>query len=216
MIADTSQMSLAAVRGRPGLNNHELSQIIGLSDRSQISRLMQRLQTHGLVVNSQAHTNRHTKAWRLTMAGEAALDAHRGARHLIRVQRKAAKGAKRATPRRATSRRAIPRPGPRRHTNDRPAALAAPATTTFHMTPLTHQVLSAIASLSAGETYPSNRQIALAADGRDEGHISKLLRHLEHHGLVQNSGPATAGAPKAWRLTSGGEHLLSESPVPTK
>ena len=38
-----TQMALAAVAGRPGLNNREVSEVIGLSDQSQISRMMKRL-----------------------------------------------------------------------------------------------------------------------------------------------------------------------------
>ena len=61
-----TQMALAAVGGRPGLNNLEVSEIIGLADQGQISRMMKRLQTQGLVENAQGHTNRQVKAWRLT------------------------------------------------------------------------------------------------------------------------------------------------------
>ena len=40
-----TQMALAAVAGRPGLNNREVSEVIGLSDQGQISRMMKRLQS---------------------------------------------------------------------------------------------------------------------------------------------------------------------------
>ena len=52
-----TQMALAAVAGRPGLNNREVSEIIGLSDQGQISRMMKRLSDQGLVENTQAHAN---------------------------------------------------------------------------------------------------------------------------------------------------------------
>jgi hypothetical protein len=39
-----TQMALAAVSGRPGLNNREVSELVGLSDQGQISRMMKRLQ----------------------------------------------------------------------------------------------------------------------------------------------------------------------------
>jgi len=48
----------------------------------------------------------------------------------------------------------------------------------------------------------------------DQGQISRLLRRLEAHGLLQNSGGATAGAANAWCLTLRGEALLhSSSPL---
>ena len=56
-----TQMALAAVAGRPGLNNREVSEVIGLSDQSQISRMLKRLQEQGLIENTQAHTNRQVQ-----------------------------------------------------------------------------------------------------------------------------------------------------------
>ena len=50
-----AQMALAAVAGRPGLNNREVSEVIGLSDQGQISRMMKRLHEQGLVENAQGH-----------------------------------------------------------------------------------------------------------------------------------------------------------------
>jgi DNA-binding MarR family transcriptional regulator len=192
-----SQMALAAVGGRPGLNNREVSQIIGLLDQGQISRLMNRLQTQGLIENSHGHINRHVKAWRLTMDGQAVIDAYPSLRQ---AQRKARKGG------------LIPNGRPTsRSAKSKPTTPASTARTPFRLTTVGREVLTAVAHLSDGESNPSNRAIALAAGPRDEGHISKLLRRLQDHGLLENTGPVTAGAPKAWRLTPRGEELLSAS-----
>ena len=83
----------------------------------------------------------------------------------------------------------------------------------FRMTALTHEVLGTVASLSGQGANPSNREIAQVAGVKDEGQISKLLRRLQDHGLLQNTGPVTAGAPKAWQLTSRGEEILHSSQV---
>jgi DNA-binding MarR family transcriptional regulator len=195
-----TQMALAAVGGRPGLNNREVSEVIGLADQGQISRMMKRLADQGLVENSLGHTSRQVKAWRLTMDGEAVIDAHRS---LKQAQRKVGKGGKLATTRSAAGRRG----------KGRPAAVAAtnPVSTRVRMTALTHEVLTTVAILSALGTSPSNREIALAAGVKDEGQISKLLARLQANGLLENTGPVTAGAPKAWRLTPGGEKVLDVS-----
>jgi AcrR family transcriptional regulator/DNA-binding MarR family transcriptional regulator len=81
----------------------------------------------------------------------------------------------------------------------------------FRLTVRTQMVLEAIAELGGRGSAPSNRQISDAAEIVDQGQISKLLARLEGHGLIQNSGGATAGVPNAWRLTSRGEELLSAS-----
>ena len=87
-------MALAAVAGRPGLNNREVSEIIGLSDQGQVSRMMKRLSDQGLVENTQAHTKRLARAWRLTADGEAVIESHQGGRDLVKAQRKISKGGK--------------------------------------------------------------------------------------------------------------------------
>ncbi len=200
-----TQMALAAVGGRPGLNNLEVSEIIGLADQGQISRMMKRLSDQGLVENGQGHTNRQVKAWRLTADGEAVIDAHRP---LKQAQRRAGRGGKLATTRSAAGRRGK---------SQQVAVATNPASTGFRMTALTHEVLTAVATLSEGESNPSNREIARAAGVKDEGQISKLLRRLEDHGLLMNTGPVTAGAPKAWRLTLHGEEVLkASSPLQSK
>jgi DNA-binding MarR family transcriptional regulator len=194
-----TQMALAAVAGRPGLSNREVSEIIGLSDQGQVSRMMRRLSDQGLVENTQGHSSRHMKAWRLTADGEAVIDAHRP---LKQAQRKAGKGGKLATTRSASCRRG------KQQTTTTVGREAA--STEFRMTALTHEVLVAVAALSNGEGNPSNRALARAAKVKDEGQISKLLRRLEAHDLLQNtSGHSAAG--NAWRLTARGKEIVQVS-----
>ncbi len=192
-----TQMALAAVGGRPGLNNREVSEIIGLSDQGQISRMMKRLTDQGLIENAQGHTNRQIKAWRLTADGEAVIDAHRP---LKQAQRKAGKGGKLATTRSAAGRRG----------KSQPIAVAGAATTTvntgFRMTALTREVLVAVATRNEWGSNPSNRELAELAGIKDEGQVSKLLGRLQTHGLLQNTGGLAKGA-NAWQLTPRGEVL---------
>jgi AcrR family transcriptional regulator/DNA-binding MarR family transcriptional regulator len=192
-----TQMALAAVAGRPGLNNREVSEIIGLSDKSQVSRMMRRLSDQGLVENTLAQTKRQVMAWRLTSDGEAVIDAHRP---LKQAQRKAGKGGKLVTTRSAAGRKGK-NPQIAAAGTDRPR-------TRIRMTARTHEVLTAVANLNKGERNPSNRELAQAAGVKDEGQISKLLARLEKHGLLQNTGGLTKGA-NAWRLTPRGEKLLA-------
>jgi DNA-binding MarR family transcriptional regulator len=189
-------MALAAVAGRPGLNNREVSEIVGLSDQGQISRMMKRLSDHGLVENAQAHSKRQARAWRLTADGEAVIDAHRS---LKRAQRKTSKGGK-----------LVPLSSGRRGKTTVAAVGTETASAGFRMTALTHEVLAAVANLSEQGSNPSNRGIAKVAGVKDEGQISKLLARLEGHGLLENTGGHPA-AGNAWQLTSRGEELLSAS-----
>jgi AcrR family transcriptional regulator/DNA-binding MarR family transcriptional regulator len=191
-----TQMALAAVAGRPGLNNREVSEIVGLSDQGQISRMMKRLQEQGLVENTQAHTKRLARAWRLTADGEAVIDAHRP---LKQAQRRAGKGGK-----------LVPAKSGRRGKSKSSPAGAETVGAGFRMTSLTHEVLMAVANLITGETGPSNRDIARVAGVKDEGQISKLLARLQTHGLLQNTGGHAANA-NAWQLTPHGKGLLNAS-----
>jgi len=193
-----TQMALAAVAGRPGLNNREVSEIVGLSDQGQISRMMKRLQAQGLVENTQGHTRRLARAWRLTADGEAVIDSHPGGRALIKAQRKTSKGGKLVAP--TSARRGRPTPGASIDTGG--------VKVCFRMTALTHEVLTSIANLSAGESDPNNREVAQAAGVKDEGQISKLLARLERHDLLRNTGGHPA-AGNAWQLTPRGEELLA-------
>ncbi len=180
-----TQMALAAVGGRPGLNNREVSEIIGLSDQGQISRMMKRLQTQGLIENVQGHTRRQVRAWRLTADGEAVIDAHRP---LKRAQRTAGKGGKLATKsNRKGAKFTESSPGPAERAPREPESRPRP----LRMTVRTHEVLTAVATLSTGEANPSNREVAKVAGVKDEGQISKLLARLQGHGLLENTGGAS-------------------------
>ena len=54
----------------------------------------------------------------------------------------------------------------------------------------------------------SNRTIATGAGISDQGQVSKLLRRLEHLGLVYNRGIGPVkGAPNAWQLTARGRDV---------
>jgi AcrR family transcriptional regulator/DNA-binding MarR family transcriptional regulator len=185
-----TQAALVAVArlsaGGASPNNREVSELMGVADQGQVSRLMMRLTEQGLVENTRGHTKRLEKAWRLTPHGEAVLDAHRGGRaHMD--GREALRGGKLASKRGRVD-----------------AAPARPASAGFRLTVRTHMVLSAVAEHAGA----SNREIADAAGVRDEGQISKLLSRLEGHGLLQNTGGSTQGVPRAWRLTSRGEEIV--------
>jgi AcrR family transcriptional regulator len=84
----------------------------------------------------------------------------------------------------------------------------------MRLTYRTVRVLTAIAELGERGTYPSNREIGVAAGMRDQGQISKLLTRLCKLGLIENSSPGLArGAPNAWVLTDRGaqiEQVLGE------
>jgi AcrR family transcriptional regulator/DNA-binding MarR family transcriptional regulator len=194
-----TQMALATVAGRPGLNNREVSEIIGLSDQSQISRMMKRLAGQGLVENTQAHAKRQARAWRLTADGEAVINAHRP---LKQAQRKTSKGGKLVAPRSARGRRGK---------STTAATGAQAANSGFRMTALTREVLATVANLSKRNGNPSNREIAHATDVNDEGQVSKLLARLQNHGLLENTGGVSRVAGNAWQLTPHGEELLSAS-----
>ena len=191
-----TQMALAAVGGRPGLNNREISEVIGLSDQGQISRMLKRLADQGLVENAQGHASRQVKAWRLTADGEAVIDAHRP---LKQAQRTAGKGGKLVTTRSAAGRRGK---------TQQVATAASAVGTGLRMTALTYEVLTVVAALSAQGSNPTNREIATVAAVKDEGQISKLLARLERHGLLANTGGYPASG-NAWRLTGRGERVLS-------
>jgi AcrR family transcriptional regulator/DNA-binding MarR family transcriptional regulator len=185
-----TRMALAAVAGRPGLSNREVSEVIGLSDQGQVSRVMKRLCEQGLVENAQAHAKRLVRAWRLTADGQAVIDAHKS---LQQAQRMTSRGGKLVV-----------------KSSGRRGKKVSQARAAFRMTVLTHEVLGAVAQLGAGDSNPSNREIAHAAGVKDEGQISKLLRRLQAHGLLENAGGHT-GPGNSWQLTLRGEELLSAS-----
>jgi AcrR family transcriptional regulator len=78
----------------------------------------------------------------------------------------------------------------------------------MRLTYRTVRVLMAVASLGGRGSYPSNREVGLAAGVADQGQISKLLGRLERLGLVHNEGLAPGkGAPNAWTLTAKGAQV---------
>jgi AcrR family transcriptional regulator len=75
----------------------------------------------------------------------------------------------------------------------------------MRLTYRTVRVLMSVAALGGRGSYPSNREVGLAAGVADQGQISKLLTRLERLGLVHNTGLAPGkGAPNAWALTEKG------------
>ena len=67
------------------------------------------------------------------------------------------------------------------------------------------RVLEAIAELNGRGSFPCNREIADAAQIKDQAHVSRVLKRLQELGLVENSGGGW-GEPNAWTLTvEGGE-----------
>ena len=178
--------------------------------------MMKRLQDQGLVENAPALDKRLTRAWRLTAGGEAVIDAHP---LLKRAQRKAGRGGKLSVKSIRRGKK-VSQAGPDFLTGRatrparRPGGLHSPRR--FRLTVLTHQVLIAVATLSAGDTHPSNREVANLAGVKDEGQISKLLSRLQAHGLLENTGGVGRGAPNAWQLTPHGGEFLSASLATTK
>ena len=200
-----ARMALTAVAERPSLNNLEVSEVIGLSDQSQVSRMMSRLAEQGLVENTQARSKRMAKAWRLTDDGEAVLDTHDLAG---RPPREVGEEVRRRRGR-------VARPGRGHGSTSRqgrrgPETSGVSGSSSLRMTVLTHEVLAAVADLNAGGSSASNREIARAAGVKDEGQISKLLARLRDHGVLRNTGASTTSA-NAWQLTDRGEELLFAS-----
>jgi AcrR family transcriptional regulator len=73
----------------------------------------------------------------------------------------------------------------------------------------TVRVLGGVAELGERGSAASNRAIAAYAGIVDQGQVSKLLRRLEHAGLLANTGHGhTRGEPNAWVLTPQGEALV--------
>jgi AcrR family transcriptional regulator/DNA-binding MarR family transcriptional regulator len=189
-----TQMALAAIAGHPDLNNREVSEIIGLADQGQVSRMMKRLREQGLVENARGHTRRLARAWRLTPQGEAVIAAHRPLRP---EQLRTSRGGKLAVKR-------------GRNGGGMASGAVPAASIGFRLTALTHEVLSVVASLNVSGSAPKNREVAGLAGIDDEGQVSKLLARLQTHGLLQNTGGHPA-VGNAWRLTPHGEQVLCAS-----
>ena len=168
---------LAVVAEYPGLSNQRVSELAGISDQGQISRLMIRLQEQGLVEKRGGRPQGHAKAWRLTPEGEDVVQANPPLRPEHRVSPAAGHG-QRSSRLEAHDRLARGRDGP-------------PGRRRPRVTDRTRLVLTAVAELGTRDFAPSNRQVSRAAGVRDQGQISKLLRRLEHQGLLRNSGGQT-------------------------
>jgi DNA-binding MarR family transcriptional regulator len=102
------------------------------------------------------------------------------------------------------ARKELERPVPHRDTSS-PRAVDDPLRDLeMRLTYRTVRVLMAIAA----HPRASNRQVAAAADVSDQGQMSKLLARMQHLGLIENSGTASArGEPNAWTLTQIGHRV---------
>jgi AcrR family transcriptional regulator/DNA-binding MarR family transcriptional regulator len=190
-----TQMALATVANHPDLNNREVSELIGLADQGQISRMMRRLVEQGLVENVSGNTRRLARAWRLTPQGEAVIDAHRP---LKQEELGTRRGGKLAVKRGRRGKQKIA------------SGVAEVGKAGFRLTALTHDVLGAVERLNVQGSAPTNRKVAELSGVEDEGQISKLLARLENHDLLENTGGSAKGG-NAWRLTRRGEELIRTS-----
>jgi AcrR family transcriptional regulator len=109
----------------------------------------------------------------------------------------------------AAARRELREPVPEHHTRPPRTGSTDPLRDLdMRLTYRTVRVLTAIAELSGQGSYPSNRQVGVAADMHDQGQVSKLLTRLHRLGLVQNTGLGPGkGAPNAWTLTPKGHEI---------
>ncbi|HEY2631163.1 MAG TPA: hypothetical protein VGI26_02160 [Solirubrobacteraceae bacterium] len=73
---------------------------------------------------------------------------------------------------------------------------------------LTYRTLRVLAAISERPGV-SNRAIGDAADIRDQGQVSKLLRRLQRAGLIDNTGIRAAGAANAWTLKESGTRIVA-------
>ena len=180
-----TRAALATVAERPGVNNRELSEVMGVADQGQISRLMARLREQALIENRGIGGQGAPKSWHLTREGEQVIQANPP---LYPAHNKIVF---------STKQQPLPN-GP----------VGAPAGEGFRLTARTHLVLTVVAEQAGA----SNREIASASGVRDQGQISKLLARLENHGLLEKTGGQTQGVPNAWQLTPHGEEIVSLSP----
>jgi AcrR family transcriptional regulator/DNA-binding MarR family transcriptional regulator len=203
---------LAAVDGRPGANNRQVAAMAGVDDEPQISRLLARLQEHGLVENRGGRTAGLPKAWWLTASGGEFLGRGRPLTSTDpatgRMTEKAGKPAR--TGRRGgagrdggAGRRGVKRAGNKQGGRylDTESRSSEPQ---LRLTYRTALVLKAIAKTPG----ISNLGVARYAQINDQGQVSKLLARLQRNGLVQNTGRRQAqGAPNEWRLTPAGQEV---------
>jgi AcrR family transcriptional regulator len=108
----------------------------------------------------------------------------------------------------AAARKELRQPVPERHARPRAGSTDPLRELDMRLTYRTVRVLTAIGELGGRGSYPSNRQVGVAADMHDQGQISKLLTRLARLGLIENTGIGQArGAPNAWVLTHKGHQI---------
>jgi AcrR family transcriptional regulator len=108
----------------------------------------------------------------------------------------------------AAARKELARPVPERHVRQRMAPADPLRDLDMRLTYRTVRVLMAVAELGGQGSYPSNREVGLAAGMTDQGQTSKLLSRLHRLGLIENTGNGpTKGAPNAWTLTPKGTNI---------
>ena len=108
----------------------------------------------------------------------------------------------------AAAKRELGRPAPIPQGGRAPAPADPLRDVHMRLTYRTVRVLVSVAALGGRGSYPSNREIGLAAGIADQGQISKLLTRLSKLGLIENTGAGLArGAPNAWMLTRKGQEI---------
>jgi predicted transcriptional regulator len=75
---------------------------------------------------------------------------------------------------------------------------------------LGHRSCRVLAAIAA-QPGASNREVADAAEVRDEGQTSRLLARLHDLGLIHDPGQWRVGEPHSWRLTTRGSRAVRES-----
>jgi AcrR family transcriptional regulator len=108
---------------------------------------------------------------------------------------------------RAELRARVPAPARARHRAGEGGLSDAPATLADMPMRLTYRTIRVLRAVAA-KPGASNRQVGVAADVMDQGQMSKLLRRLQHLGLIANESASVKGAPNQWRLTDAGGQLL--------
>jgi AcrR family transcriptional regulator len=108
----------------------------------------------------------------------------------------------------AAARRELARPAPERRVRQRVESVDPLRDLGMRLTYRTVRVLMAVAELGGQGSYPSNREVGLAAGMTDQGQTSKLLSRLHRLGLIENTGNGpTKGGPNAWTLTPKGAEI---------
>jgi hypothetical protein len=108
----------------------------------------------------------------------------------------------------AAARRELKRPVPKRQAKQPTVSSDPLRDLNMRLTYRTVRVLMAVAELSGQGSYPSNREVGIAAGMSDQGQISKLLSRLHRLELIENTGIGPSkGAPNAWTLTPKGTRV---------